>query len=494
MSTAQVIDFETGDPREEIAHPPANFEGEQGLLGQMLADNRVVAKVRDVLLPEHFFDPVHGRIYSAILHEMDAGRGVDAVTLKAYFDRDQSLKEVGGAQYLVRLMGSLVCSGLVNGLDYANTIRECWVRRQMTEVGHDLIARGNNPSFEESDIGAIGDAEKRLKEIGLSATDPDAGLEPAGTGAAAFIARAEQAYKAEGRMLGLSTGLVDLDRLIGGLLAPDFLVIASRPSMGKSALAAGIARRVAEQDHPVAVFELEMSAEQLTGRLIAADTGVPYAAIRNGNVDQHQFQAMIQASHGLNALPLFIDDTPGLAVSTLAARARSMNRRRRLGLIVVDYLQLLKPTAGTRHSNRVSEVTDITATLKGLALELEVPILACAQLSRAVEQREDKRPQLSDLRESGSIEQDADHIFFLHRQEYYLSRLRPTKRTGEDDARYSQKLSDWHASLEGCKGLADLYCDKNRHGPTGHIELAWDAQRMRFGNRARVHETEGTML
>lgn len=405
------------------------------------------------------------------------------------FDQDGGLAEVGGAQYLVKLAASVVA--IVNAEDYGRTVHDLYLRRQLITVGEDMVNDAHKHELETSGKGQIELAEQKL--FTLAETDnAERGFLTFGQALTSSIEMAEKAYKRDGKLTGVPTGLIEMDRLLGGLHPSDLLVLAARPAMGKTALACNMAFSAAVQSvddaeaerFVVAFFSLEMSAEQLATRILAEQIEVPSEKIRRGELNEADFRRLVQASQRLERTPIFIDDTPAITVTALRTRARRLKRQHGLHLIVVDYLQLLRGSAGSKSENRVQEISDITRSLKAVAKELNVPVLALSQLSRAVEQREDKRPQLADLRESGSIEQDADVVMFIFREEYYLARAEPSRRPDESDDKFHDRVESWQERCNQVYGLAEVIVGKQRHGPTGTIKLQFDGPTTKFSNYA----------
>ncbi len=476
--------------------PPHNYEVEQALLGAVLANNLVFDKVGEFLRPEHFADALHGRIFEAAGKLIQRGQIANFLTLKNLFDQDPALAEVGGAQYLARLASSLV--SLINAEDYGHAVHDLHLRRHLIGLGEDIVNKAFDHDVDQPARDQIEVAEQRLyqlAETGLS----EAVLMPLSGALAKAIAMAEAAHKRSSHITGVTTGLIDLDKKLGGLHPSDLVIIAGRPGMGKTALATNIAFSAAnaykedrdEGGAKVAFFSLEMSSEQLATRILAERTGVSSDRIRRGEVRDEDFVKFVSAAQDLERLPLFIDDTPALSVPALRTRARRLKRQHGLGLIVIDYLQLMRTAGENRFDNRVQEVSEITRGLKAIAKELSVPVLALSQLSRAVEQRDDKRPQLSDLRESGSIEQDADVVMFIFREEYYHTRKEPKQHEDETEDKFRQRYDRWQAKGEDVHNMADLDIAKQRHGPTGTVPLFFDAQVTRFGNLDRDRRNDG---
>lgn len=457
---------------------PANIEAEQSLLGAIFVDPRAFHAVSDRIKADHFCEPVHGRIYAAIEVMILAGRVANPVTLKGAFDRDPALADLGGAKYLVRLAASAVTT--INAVDYAGAIIECWKRRRLVDIAERMIEAAADEGIERSADSAVLDVEEAFHE--LSSVGQPGSLAPLRRAVDSALATAERGLKSGGMITGLGTGLVDLDEALGGLAATDLVIIAGRPSMGKTALATTIARNVAGAGKSVGFFSLEMSDEQQAQRILAGETGVSANDQRRGNIGAHAMASLIDAASRVKDLPLYIDDSPGLSVPQVRARAIRLQRRHGLALLVIDYLQLM---VGGKAENRVQEVSAITKALKELAKSLRVPVVALSQLSRAVESREDKRPQLSDLRESGTIEQDADVVMFCYRDEYYLDKSEPQRGDFDDEDRYQKKWNAWSERRHQARGVAELLIRKNRHGPTSTVRLRFDGVRTRFENLAR---------
>ena len=475
--------------------PPHNIEAEQALLGAILVNNAAYHRVAEFLLPEHFAEGVHGRIFAAIGKLIERGQIANPVTLKNLFDQDGALQEIGGAQYLVRLAAAVIT--IINAQDYGRTIYDLYLRRQLIAIGEDVVNDAFAHDLERDARAQIENAEKHLFELATSGQHEGGFLEfHKALGEA--IKMAETAFKRTGHTTGVSTGYTDMDKLLGGLHPSDLVILAGRPSMGKTALATNIAFHAARHYKPVKTadgriaaddgavvgfFSLEMSSEQLATRILSEESGVPSDRIRRGDVSHDDFDKFVEASRKLAQIPLYIDDTPALSIAGLRTRARRLQRQQGLHMIVVDYLQLLRGSGeGTSGENRVQEISEITRGLKALAKELNVPVLALSQLSRAVEQREDKRPMLSDLRESGSIEQDSDVVMFVYREEYYLSRSEPNQRPDESVEKFGDRHDRWKERCEQVYGLAEVLIAKQRHGPIGTVKLRFDGRTTRFDN------------
>ncbi|HEV8025926.1 MAG TPA: replicative DNA helicase [Stellaceae bacterium] len=473
--------------------PPQNIEAEQALLAAILVNNAAYHRVSDFLLAEHFALGVHGRIYAAVTRLIERGQIANPVTLKGLFDQDEALAEIGGAQYLARLATSVVT--IINAEDYGRTIHDLYVRRQLIAIGEDTVNCAYKHDLEDDAARQIEAAETKLFDLATTGQH-EGSFQPFKMALTKAITLAEAAFKRAGRTTGVSTGFTDLDKLLGGLHPSDLVILAGRPSMGKTALATNIGfhaadsyrgakapdgRTIAEDGAVVGFFSLEMSAEQLATRILSEESAVGSDRIRRGDVSHGDFERFVQASQRLASVPFFIDDTPALTIGALRTRARRLMRQQGLGLIVVDYLQLLR---GGDTENRVQEISEITRGLKALAKDLNVPVLALSQLSRAVEQREDKRPMLSDLRESGSIEQDADVVMFVFREEYYLARKEPTKIEHDDDRKFNEAYEKWANRLQEVHGTAEIIIGKQRHGPVGKVTLRFDGETTRFDNFA----------
>jgi replicative DNA helicase len=501
-TTSRVTPLRDPDAAAELARvpqPPANTEAEQALLGAVLINNVAYGRVAEFLLPEHFGNAVHGRIYAAIGKLIERGQIANPVTLKNLFDQDGALAEIGGALYLARLAESAVT--IINTEHYGRTIHDLHLRRELITIGQDVVTEAFQHDLDDPAVGQIERAEAKLFEL-ASSGQAEGGFQPFTTALASAITMAQAAFKRDGKTVGVATGFTDLDKKLGGLHPSDLVILAGRPSMGKTALATNIAFNAAKAYRPmrdadgridlsrgaedgavVGFFSLEMSAEQLATRILAEESGTSSDRIRRGEVRREDFDKFVMASQRLAAVPLYIDDTPALSVSALRTRARRLKRQQGLGLIVIDYLQLMRPSATARTmENRVQEVSEITRGLKAIAKELDVPVLACSQLSRAVEQREDKRPMLADLRESGSIEQDSDVVMFIFREEYYLSRGEPTRRPEENEDKFNDRYDRWKERCEAAYGMADVIIAKQRHGPIGTIKLHFEAETTKFDN------------
>jgi replicative DNA helicase len=482
------------DTEQSYRTPPTNIEAEQALLGAILVNNDAYGRVSDFLRPEHFAEGVHGRIFEAIRKLAERGQIANPVTLKGVFDQDDALAEIGGGAYLGRLAASVVT--IINAEDYGRTIYDLHLRRQLITVGEEVVNAAYVHDLDLDAIAQIETAEKKLFDLAENGIG-DGGFQAFQHSLANAILQAEAAFKRDGKTAGVSSGFTDLDKLLGGLHPSDLVILAGRPSMGKTALATNVAfnaaklyrpkqtadgRVVAEDGAVVGFFSLEMSAEQLAARVLAEESGVSGDRIRRGDVSHDDFDKFVQASQRLASVPLYIDDTPALSIAALRTRARRLKRQHGLDLVIVDYLQLLQGTGGRSAENRVQEISEITRGLKALAKELDVPVIALSQLSRAVEQREDKRPQLADLRESGSIEQDADVVMFVFREEYYLGRAEPMRRPEESEEKFNDRYERWKTRLEEVHATAEVIISKQRHGPIGTVRLRFEGETTKFDN------------
>src|SRR6266481_1427482 len=474
---------------QETAPPyraaPHNIEAEQALLGAILVNNEALYRVSDFLEPQHFFQPIHRQIYDISRSLIRTGKLASPVTLKTFLPAEIDIAGLTLAQYLARLAAE--ATTIINAVDYGRTIYDLAIRRELINIGEDMVNVAFDAPVDFAPADQIEDSERRLYEL-AEIGRYGGGFQKFETALTTAVDMAARAYQREGKLSGLATGLRDLDSKMGGLQPSDLIIVAGRPGMGKTALATNIAYNVARawrgevradghidtvNGGIVGFFSLEMSAEQLATRIIAERSGIPSSTIRRGGINERDFEKIKDVAIELQALPFYVDETGGLSISQLTARARRLKRQKGLDLLVVDYIQLLQGT-GKRVDNRVQEVTEITTSLKALAKELNVPILALSQLSRQVESRDDKRPQLSDLRESGSIEQDADVVMFVFREEYYLSNKEP--RPGTDEH------TKWQVEMSLVHGKAEVIIGKQRHGPTGTVELQFEASLTRFGD------------
>lgn len=476
-----------GAAEAPVQQLPHNIEAEAALLGALLLDNRLVEDVQLKLRADHFFEPLHGRIYDAILRLTDRNMIANPVTLRPLFEADEAMKEVGGPSYLAQLSGS--GAALIAARDFASQIYDLALLRSLVAVGRDMVTGALDTSEDVAPLEQIERAETELYKVAEQGGS-EGKVKAFAEASRLALETAEKALLSGGHLSGSTTGLDSLNARIGGLHKSDLIILAGRPGMGKSSLATNIAfasaqrylRDIEDGIEPAksagagcALFSLEMSADQLATRILAEQSGISSENLRMGRISQQEFRNLARAAGELQALPLYIDDTPGLTIAALRARARRLKRQKNIGLVVVDYLQLLQGTGrGGAGENRVQEISEISRGLKQLAKELDVPVIALSQLSRAVEQREDKRPQLSDLRESGSIEQDADMVWFIYRGDYYLAAKQPA----DDHPDFAQ----WQEEMSRIYGIAELIIAKQRHGATGKVKLKFDARITKFSD------------
>lgn len=480
---------------------PNNMELEQALLGAILVNNEAASRVTSFLSDEHFFDALHGRIFQAAITLIERGQVATPVTLKTYFEQDEAMAEIGGTQYLGRLASN--ATTIVNAEDFGRMIYDLALRRELIFIGEEVVNRAYDPEVEDPATEQIESAEGQLYTLAEQG-EHEGGFKSFSASLELAMESAARAFQRDGGLTGVSTGLIDMDRILGGMHRSDLIIIAARPAMGKSSLGTNIAFNAAKarqaairantENIPedeldgaiVGFFSLEMSAEQLATRMLSEEAEITSEHIRRGDLSEGEFNKVVLASNTLQEIQFFIDDTPALTISALRTRARRLKRTHGLSMIIVDYLQLLRPSGRSRIDNRVQEISEISQGLKAIAKELNIPVIALAQLSRAVEQREDKRPQLSDLRESGSIEQDADVVMFIYREDYYLERSQPTEGTPE--------FIEWQEKMDRVHGITEILVAKQRHGPTGKINLSFTPHLTKFSNFiARDHLPERTL-
>src|SRR3954468_18231862 len=485
-------------PAPETSTLPHNVEAEAALLGALMIDNRLAEDIQLKLRPDHFFEPLHGRVYDQILKLIDRNMIASPVTLRPLFDADEEMKELGGPAYLAQLTGS--GAAIIGARDFASQIYELALLRALIGVGREMVENALDTSEDVDPKAQIEQAEASLYRVAEEGGGQGT-VKSFAEATRLAVQMAEKALNSGGGLSGLTTGIEGINAKTGGLHHSDLLILAGRPGMGKSALATNIAFNTARryvQDiedgiapeksagAPVALFSLEMSADQLATRILAENSGISSENLRMGKISQQDFRNLARAAAELESLPLYIDDTPGLTIAALRTRARRLKRQRGIGFIVVDYLQLLQGTGRGGNDNRVQEISEISRGLKTLAKELNVPVLALSQLSRAVEQRENKRPQLADLRESGSIEQDADVVLFIYREEYYVASHEPKRPIEGDDSKVFENYEQWQRDMERVYQLAELIVAKQRHGATGKVKLKFEAKITRFSDHAEA--------
>ena len=487
MTLAAYAEREPGAP--EIISAPHNIDAEQALLGALLFDNGAYERLGDHVQSRHFYEPFHQRLYEAIQEHIRKGLLAEPIVLMERFKRDPGFEELGGLRYLADLMNR--APPAAHAADYARVVHDLALRRDLIRIGGDISKAAQDDAEREAQT-QIESAEQQLYELAEHGAASSTGFITFADALTGAVVMAASAFERDGGLAGLSTGLSDMDRKLGGLHPSDLLILAGRPSMGKTALATNIAFNVARNytwesqadgtrktvsGGVVAFFSLEMSAEQLAMRLLADASGISSDRLRKGEIDASEFGRVRDSAVEIQESALFIDDTGGLSLAKLAARARRLKRQHGLDLIIVDYLQLVTASENKQSQGRVQEVSEITMGLKSLAKELAVPVLALSQLSRKVEDREDKRPQLADLRESGSIEQDADVVMFVYRESYYKGRAEPKEGTAEH--------LQWQEEMDQLRHVAEVVIGKQRHGPIGTVKLSFNEETTRFGNLAR---------
>ena len=471
--------------REEIYRSaPQNIEAEQALLGAIMVNNDAFYRVSDFLEPDHFSEAVHRQIYKVASELIRAAKKANPVTMKTFLPADEKIGDMNVAHYLARLAAD--ATTIINAEDYGRSIYDLATRRSLITIGEDMVNIAFDAPVDMPPAQQIEDAERRLFEVAETGRY-DGGFHTFGEAVGTAIDMASAAFQRDGHLSGIATGLHSLDQRMGGLQPSDLVIIAGRPGMGKSSLATNIGYNIALAYEPevlpdgsfsaknggvVGLFSLEMSAEQLATRIIAEQTEISSSKIRRGEINEAEFEKLVACSQEMHRIPLYIDQTGGISIAQLAARARRLKRQRGLDVLIIDYIQLMQ--GNKRTDSRVQEITEITTGLKALGKELSVPVIALSQLSRQVEGREDKRPQLSDLRESGSIEQDADVVLFIYREEYYLLNKEPQEGT--------EAYFTWKQQLDNAVGKADVIISKQRHGPTGTVNLGFQPEFTRFSD------------
>ena len=474
---------------------PHNVEAEAALLGALMIDNRLAEDVQMKLRPDHFYEPLHARIYEQILKLIDRNMIASPVTLRPLFESDEEMKELGGPAYLAQLTGS--GAAIIGARDFAAQIYELALLRSLVGVGREMVEKALDTSEDVDPKSQIEAAESALYRVAEEGGG-EGSVKSFAQATRMAIQMAEKALNTGGGLSGVTTGMDSVNAKLGGLNHSDLLILAGRPGMGKTSLATNIAFNAAQRlvrdredgiadeksdGAAVAFFSLEMSADQLATRILSEQSGISSENLRMGKISQQDFRNLARAAADLETLPLYIDDTAGLTIAALRTRARRLKRQRGIGLIIVDYLQLLQGSGkGGGDQNRVQEISEISRGLKTLAKELHVPVIALSQLSRAVEQREDKRPQLSDLRESGSIEQDADIVLFVYREEYYTQAREPKRPIEGDNAKVWEDHQQWQNDMERVYGISELIVAKQRHGATGKVKLKFDSRITKFSD------------
>ena len=466
---------------------PQNLEAEQSLIGSILFDNNVLEDLSLNFNQTYFFDPLHSSIYEAIVSLIEKGRLADPLTLKNYLNDNKHNIDIDIEKYLIDLRDGVL--SLSKAKFYAEEIRNCYIRRSLIIIADDLIYKAKNPTIDISPDEEISSTEEKLFNL---AEKDQINSRPYefNTVLVKTTKLINEAFNRKGKLSGVDTGFSGINRQLGGLNKSDLVVLAGRPAMGKTALATNIGFNAAknckiETNESILIFSLEMSAEQLAQRILAEQTGIDSHRLRNGDINDEEFSKLVVTQNNIHNLPFFIDDTPAISVGQIASKARRLKRTNGLALIIIDYIQLIKASKASEFQGRVQEVTEITRGLKSLAKELNVPILALSQLSRAVEQREDKRPILADLRESGSIEQDADVVMFVYREEYYLDKSEPSQKDNESQESFNERFTKWQDRRNAAEGKAEIIVSKQRHGPTGIIQVQFEARLTRFMDLAK---------
>jgi replicative DNA helicase len=482
---SNVLKLAPDGPGPAYRSAPHNIEAEQSLLGAILVNNDAFYRVSDFLEPKHFFETIHRTIYETAGGLIRMGKVATPVTLKTFLPGETDIGGMTVSQYLARLAAE--ATTIINAQDYGRTIYDMALRRDLIGIGTEMVNTAFDAPVDSTPRAQIEEAERQLYELAETGRY-DGGFQRFAQAMKVALDMAANAYQRDGKLSGIATGLRDLDAKMGGLQRSDLIIVAGRPGMGKTALATNIAFNIAKAHRAevqpdgtmksvnggiVGFFSCEMSAEQLATRILAEQTEIASSQIRRGGINQSEFDKIRDYTIQLEQLPLYVDETGGISISQVTARARRLKRQKGLDILVIDYIQLLQGS-GKRSDNRVQEVTEITTNLKALAKELNIPIIALSQLSRQVENRDDKRPQLSDLRESGSIEQDADVVIFVYREEYYLANKEPRVGTPE--------YEKWRMDMEFAHGKAEVIIGKQRHGPTGTVELQFEGQFTRFSD------------
>ena len=480
--TKDFSDLDTEHSLKSSDKMPQNIEAEQSLIGSVLFDNKVLEDLPTNFATRHFFDPLHATIFDACIFLIDNGRLADPLTLKSYLKQDDLQRDMDIEKYLSELREGVV--SLSKAKFYAEEIRNCYVRRSLIRIGDELINKSVNPTIDVTPDQEISNTEEQLYNLAEKDQINSGPLDFKSVLASATN-QINEAYNRKGKLSGIDTGFSGLNRQLGGLNKSDLLVLAGRPAMGKTALATNIGFNAAkssklEKNETILIFSLEMSAEQLAQRILAEQSTIDSHKLRSGDLNETEFSKLVSTQNDILNLPFFIDDTPAISVGQIASRARRLKRTHGLSLIIIDYIQLIQGSKASEAQGRVQEVSSITRGLKSLAKELNVPILALSQLSRAVEQREDKRPILADLRESGSIEQDADVVMFVYREEYYLDKSEPTQRDNENQESFNERFLKWQDRRNMAEGKAEIIISKQRHGPTGIVQVQFEAKFTRF--------------
>ncbi|ABV84950.1 replicative DNA helicase [Rickettsia massiliae] len=459
---------------------PSNVQAEQMLLGAILTNNELLNYVSEFLRDEHFFESIHQKIYKAIEKITEKGLTATPITLRSMLTQDELFQEVEGAEYLAKLITMSMM--VINPVDYGKIIYDLAIKRNLINIGEEVVNNAYNSSLEVEAKEQIEHAEAKLYDLASEGLN-EKSFTKIGISISESLASINRAMKNNDHVIGISTGLIDLDNKLCGFHNSDLIILAGRPSMGKTAFAINLALNACnnmrfknirdnQEIQSVGFFSLEMSSEQLTTRLLSMCAEIDSTSLRTGILGEEKYNRLRKEANTLSELQFFIDDTPALSISAIRTRARRMKRKHNLGILFIDYLQLIRGVS--KSENRVSEISEITQGLKAIAKELNIPVIALSQLSRAVELREDKKPMLSDLRESGTIEQDADIVMFIYREEYYLTRKEP--------AAGDAKHAEWLDKLNKVYNIADIIVAKHRNGPVGNVPLYYDSQFSKFGN------------
>ncbi len=470
----------------------SNIEAEQIILGSIIINNEYIHKISEFLLDEHFCEPAHQIIYNQILHNVNKVNIIaNEVTLKHFFDNDETISALGGVMYLNNLLAK--ATGIIDIIDYANLIYDFALKRNLVIIGENIVNDAYKVNNIESAEQQIELAESNLFNLAYNESN-SSDFRNISAALKETLDKTLIAKNRDGNISGISTGLRDLDKILGGMQNSDLIILAGRPSMGKTALAVNIALNACkflnknlEDKKSVGFFSLEMPADQLSARILSMETSINATKFRNGDIDEQEWEALTRTSAQIAQLPFFIDDTPALSIAAIRTRARRLIRKHNLGFLLIDYLQLIRGSTKRSEQNRVQEISEITQGLKAIAKEFNIPVVALSQLSRAVENRDDKRPQLSDLRESGSIEQDADVVSFIYRESYYYERKRPSDENSEEFKIWQEKMEGNGATEKGIQNISEVIIAKQRNGPIGNIKLFFDAEHTRFTDLDQNH-------
>lgn len=488
MNNKEDLQLRQNVHEEIIRRELYNIEAEQTILGTIIINNEYINRVADFLLPEHFYEPANKKIYEQILHTVNKVNIIaNQVTLKQFFDNDQTIKAIGGASYLGTLLAR--ATGVIDIADYARLVYDLALKRELVMIGEEIVADAYKVDDEVNAENQVELAENKLFNL-VKHGGSNSDFKNISIPLKATLERTLVAKNRDSHISGISTGLDDLDQLLSGMQNSDLIILAGRPSMGKTALAINIAvnackflnKGIADNREKKAIgfFSLEMSSDQLSARILSMETSINASKFRSGTITEEEWEAITLRSGEISEMPIFIDDTPALTIASIRTRVRRMVRKHNLSILFIDYLQLIYGTSKKSSESRVQEISEITRGLKAIAKEFNIPVMALSQLSRAVEQREDKRPQLSDLRESGSIEQDADIVGFIFRESYYEERKRPSESDGE-------KFKIWMAKMAELRNRSELIIAKHRNGPIGSVNLYFDPEFTRFNNLDVYH-------